>query len=126
MAIKHLGQQSAVLTSDLLAAAHAGRVTYAKPKTAKEICKRYEELHGWELTDADIRTLVNYARCYGHKIGSSTQGYWHIVDGDGEEHVANQLESRMIGIIQAYAGMWKDRVPGLLERLRIQAGRKPE
>lgn len=109
------------LAHDLYIGAEGGRVNYKKPVTAKAIIERYKTLHPtWKLADSTIRELVNYCRVQGLPIGSSTGGYWYILNGDGEEHFANNLESRVLEMLRAFHGVFPDRFDGLMFRIQTQ------
>lgn len=125
MITEEFRQQAFTLARDLLTAAEAGRVNSKKPKKAREIIERYKHLYPkWQLRESIVREWVNYLRSDGVLIGSNSQGYWAIVDQDGADETANQIESRMTEMARAYAGMFPDRFDGMMFRIQAQVKNK--
>jgi len=117
--------QANTLRVDLMTAAQDGRVTAQKPVTTKKIIERYKTLHPkWKLSEPGIREIVNYLRSKGEKIGSNSNGYFYMICKADEQHTFDQIESRIVGMLNAVHGMNEKRCAAIVSRMAIKFTRK--
>ena len=96
--LKELSPEKIKLADQLLmnlkSSRNEGRTDQLNPISAKTICKKWKEFYKIEISDVEIRQMVNYLRKRFEPIGSNSKGYWYMKHAVECNEVIEHLSDR--------------------------------